>query len=36
MEIYASREAFSFARDVIGSTIRRTIVNKLAVIFCNP
>ena len=32
MEIYASREAFGFARDVIGSTIRRNIVNHLAVI----
>ena len=29
---YASREAFGFARDVIGSTRRSTIVNKLAVI----
>ena len=32
MEKYASIEAFGFARDVIGSTRRRTIVNKLAVI----
>ena len=30
MEIDASREAFGFARDVIGSTIRCTIVNKLS------
>ena len=33
MEIYASREAFGFARDVIGSTRRFTIVDKFAVIF---
>ena len=32
MEIYASREAFGFARDVIGSTRRCTIVNKFVVI----
>ena len=32
MEIYASREAFGFARDVISSTRKCTIVNKLAVI----
>ena len=32
MERDASREAFGFARDVIGSTRRPTIVNKLAVI----
>ena len=32
MERDASREAFGFARDVIGSTRRRTIVDKLAVI----
>ena len=32
MEIYASREAFGFERDVIGSTRRRTIVKKLDVI----
>ena len=29
MEIYASREAFGFARDVIGSTRRCTIVENL-------
>ena len=33
MEIDDPREAFGFARDVIGSTRRRNIVNKLAVIF---
>ena len=33
MEKYSSREAFGFAMDVIGSTIRPTTVNKLAVIF---
>ena len=33
MERYASIEPFGFTRDVIGSTRRRTIVNKLAVIF---
>ena len=32
MEIYASREAFGFARDVIGSTRRFTIVDKFVVI----
>ena len=32
MERDASREALGFARDVIGSTRRCTIVNKLAVI----
>ena len=32
MEIYASIEAFGFARDVIGSTGRCTIVDKFAVI----
>ena len=32
MEIYASREAFGFARDVIGSTRRCTIVNKFILI----
>ena len=32
MEKYASREAFGFERDVICSTRRCTIVNKLAVI----
>ena len=32
MEIYASREAFVFSTDLIGSTRRRTIINKLAVI----
>ena len=33
MEIDASREAFGFARDVIGSTRGCTIVNKFIVIF---
>ena len=33
MEIYASREAFGFARDVIGSTRGCTIVKKFIVIF---
>ena len=33
MEIDASREAFGFERDVIGSTRRFTIVNKFIVIF---
>ena len=33
MEKYASREAFGFARDVIGSTRGYTIVNKFIVIF---
>ena len=33
MEIYASREAFGFARDAIGSTRKCTIVNKFIVIF---
>ena len=32
MEIYASREAFGFARDVIGSTRRCTIADKLVII----
>ena len=32
MEKYTSREAFGFARDVIGSTIGCTIVNKFIVI----
>ena len=32
MERDASKEAFGFSRDVIGSTRRRTIVKKLAVI----
>ena len=32
MEIYASKEAFGFARDVIGSTRRCTIVDKFVVI----
>ena len=32
MDIYSSRESFGFARDAIGSTRRRTIFNKLAVI----
>ena len=32
MEKYASREAFGFAMDVIGSTRRCTIVNKFIVI----
>ena len=32
MEIYVSREAFGFERSVIGSTRRRIIVDKLAVI----
>ena len=32
MEKYASREAFRFARDVIGSTRRCTIVNKFVVV----
>ena len=32
MEKYASREAFGIARDIIGSTIRCTIVNKFIVI----
>ena len=32
IEIYASREAFGFARDVIGSTRRCTIVYKFVVI----
>ena len=32
MERDGSREAFGFARDVIGSTRRRNIVNKLAVV----
>ena len=32
MERDSSREAFGFARDVIGSTRRHTIVDKLAVI----
>ena len=32
MEIDSSREAFGFARDVIGSTRRCTIANKLVVI----
>ena len=32
MERYATIEAFGFERDVIGSTRRRTIVDKLAVI----
>ena len=32
MEEYASREAFGFARDVIGSTIRCTIFNKFIII----
>ena len=32
MEKYASREAFDFARDVIGSTRGCTIVNKFIVI----
>ena len=32
MEKYASREAFGFARDVIGSTRGCTIVNKFIVI----
>ena len=35
MEIDASREAFGFARDVIGSTRGCTIVNKFIVIFSN-
>ena len=33
MERYASIETFGFARYVIGSTRRYTIVNKFAVIF---
>ena len=33
IEIYASREAFVVARDVIGSTRRCTIVDKFVVIF---
>ena len=32
MEKYSSRDAFGFARDVIGSTRRCTIVNKFIVI----
>ena len=32
MEIYASREASGFTRDVIGSTRRYTIVDKFVVI----
>ena len=36
MEIYASIEEFSFARDVIGPTRIRTIVIKLAVIVLQP
>ena len=32
MEIHVSIEAFGFARDVIGSTKRCTIVNKFAII----
>ena len=32
MEMYASREAFSFERDVIGSKRRCTIVDKFIVI----
>ena len=32
MEKYASREAFGFARDVIDSTRRCTIVNKFIII----
>ena len=32
MEIYASREAFAFSRDVISSTGRCTIVDKCVVI----
>ena len=32
MEIYASKEAFGFASDVIGSTRRCTIVDKFVVI----
>ena len=32
MKSYASREAFGFARDVIGSTRRRTSIDKLDVI----
>ena len=32
MEIYSSIEAFGFARDLICSTRRRNIFNKLAVI----
>ena len=32
MEIHASREAFGFSRYVIGSTIRRAIAKKLAMI----
>ena len=33
MEIYAYREAFGFATDVIGSTRRFTIVDKFVVMF---
>ena len=33
MEIYASREAFIFTRDVIGSTRRCNIVDRFVVIF---
>ena len=33
MERYASREAFGFSRDLLGSIRRRIIVNKLALIF---
>ena len=33
MGIYASIEDFGFVRYIIGSTRRRTIVNKLVVIF---
>ena len=33
MEIYASREAFGFARDIVGSTKRFTIFNKFVVMF---
>ena len=33
MEIYTSREAFGFLRDVIDSKTRPTSLNKLAVIF---
>ena len=36
MEIYASREAFGFARDVIGSTRRCNIVDKFVVIVLKP
>ena len=32
MEIYSSGEAFGFARDVIGSTRRCTIVDKFVII----